>query len=140
MSKKIVDKRLEYNIYRDFQHNKQIKDFKRSRFNFRVGIVSRLLFVILFLIILVRVVSVVRNGSNSNLSFTGFLSFLSTLNTVQINISYTDFLIGGNWGIIDNLRQFFNVFAGVFGVLIWLTSNIVNVLLYIISFIRFVFA
>lgn len=130
------------NYVKDYNLNKSFENAKRDNrqyfFN-SAGIVFRLMLLIFFGIIFLRVFWVLR-GSSNTVNFTGFLEFLSNLNSVDINVSVSNFVIGGDWGVFEFLRNFFNIFAQLFGVIVWLFSNIVNVLNYVLQFIFFLFS
>ena len=76
---------------------------------------------------------------SSNVSFSSFLNFLSSIDIFQITINISDFTIPGNWGIIDGLRLFLNVFAQAIGVVVYLCANLINLIIYCAQFIRFLF-
>lgn len=121
------------------QHRQSEKILRKSRrqiFFKRTGVILRLLLLISCFILFIRIFSRLRGG-DSSLSFTGFLEFLSNLNSFDINIDLSDFTIGGDWGIIDGLRRFFNIFGYAFGVLVWVCSNVFNVINYVFQFVRF---
>lgn len=107
-------------------------------FQHRFGIVFRLLLVISFLILFIALFWLTRNTANP-LTFAGFLEFLSGLNSVDVTFSISQFSISGNWGVLDFLRNFFNVFATFLGVIAWLGVNVYNVAMYLIQFIQFLF-
>lgn len=122
--------------------NNQYKNYKKQNRDlvfFRVGVLLRIVLIIFLLILLATVVWRVR-GSNNTLTFTAFLEFLSNLNSVEIGqVDVSSFAIGGNWGIFDGLRNFFNVFSNLLGVLVWLGANVINVIRYIVAFVSFLF-
>lgn len=103
-----------------------------------VGFVVRIFFIITLVILFISILWRVRGGQ-TNLTFTGFLDWLSNLNYVDIDLSFVNMRIGGDWGWFDFMRNFLNIFASVFGVICWLFGNLLNVCLYVLDFLRFLF-
>lgn len=101
-------------------------------------IIYHVLFLFLLVILIISLFRRVLGGSY--ISFNGFLDYLSSVHGVSVDINISDFSIPGNWGVIDGLRQFFNIFAKMFGVIVWLASNLVNLILFVAQFVSFVFA
>lgn len=103
---------------------------------------SRLfLSILLILSLLLLFVSLFRKANNgSDISFASFLDWLSNLNTFQFNVNIQDFFIYGNWGVFDFLRNFFNIFTGLFGVIVYLFSNLLNLFIYLTQFIVFLYS
>lgn len=114
------------------------RNYRRYRMQ-QAGSMLRILFLVFLVLLGIRIFWQMRNGS-SNLSFAGLLDWFSNLNSVEVNVDVGNFFIGGDWGIFDGLRNFFNIFAQAFGVIVWLFSNILNLLLYLVSFVRFIFS
>lgn len=130
------------NYVKDYNFNKSYENAKkgnRQHFFNNAGIVFRLMLLIFIGILFLRVFWVLR-GSSNTVNFTGFLEFLSNLNSVDVSISVADFSIGGDWGVFEFLRNFFNIFAQLFGVIVWLFSNIVNLINYLWQFVLFLFS
>lgn len=100
-------------------------------------IIISVLFVFLFALLVINLFRRINNGTN--VSFNGFLDMLSRSNSFSITVNISDFTINGNWGLIDGLRQFFNVFAQIFGVLVWLGSNLINLILFLGQFLSYLF-
>lgn len=79
---------------------------------------------IIYRVILVFVVALIvfnlfrRVSGVGNLNFNGMFSSLSDVSASRIEFSIENFQLGGNWGIIDGLRNFINAFATLLGVII----------------------
>lgn len=101
-------------------------------------VIYRVLFLFLMAVLIVSLFRRILGGNS--LTFNGLLDYLSNTQGVSIDINISNFSIGGNWGIVDGLRQFFNIFAKLFGVLVWLGSNLINLILFLAQFVSFVFA
>lgn len=95
--------------------------------------------IVLFFLFILAVNLFRKINSGSSVSFSAFLEFLGSLDSFTVNFSISDFTIGGNWGIIDGLRNFINVFAYFLGVTLWMFLNLYNCLVYIFRFIQFLF-
>lgn len=134
-----VQAKVKVNARRDFLSSKSVN---RSYRNYRLGQVGtffRVLGLIFFVVLFVRLFWSLRSGS-SNLTFAGFLDWFSNLNSLDVNIDVSNFGIRGDWGLLDGLKNFFNIFAKAFGVIVWLFANLLNILLYCISFLQFLFS
>lgn len=100
-------------------------------------IIVSVLFMFLFAILVINLIRRVNSGVD--ISFNGFLVMLQSTRGYSITINISDFAIGGSWGVFDGLRQFFNVFANLFGVLVWLGANLINLILFLGQFLSFIF-
>lgn len=120
--------------YSDKQFKKRIRND-----SFRnVGFVFRIIGLIFLIMIAIGVFWKLR-GSDNILITKNFLEWLGGLNRLDINLNVENFSIRGDWGIFDGLRDFLNIFTSIFGVIIWLFSNLLQLVLYIVDFIRFIF-
>lgn len=102
-------------------------------------IILHILFWFVVLLIIVNLFRRVNGFAGSSFGFDNLLSNLSNSNSLQIRFDISSFNIGGNWGIVDGLRQFFNAFATILGVLIWLGTNLINLILFLAQFTRILF-
>ena len=133
-------------LHKKHQLNQSIKKYtldlkkERSKKNrYFLGLFGRFLLVSFCVILLVLLFRRFKNNDNS-FGFTGLLEFISQLNSVEVNFSIKDFLITDNWGLLNSLRDFFNSFNTILGVLFWLFNNVLNVFRYLLAFILFLFA
>lgn len=99
-------------------------------------IIIHILFIFYVCLIIVNVFRHVNGFSGFSFGFDNLLSNLSSTETLQIKFDISSFQIGGNWGIVDGIRQFFNAFATILGVLIWLGTNLINLILFLAQFVR----
>ncbi len=72
-------------------------------------------------------------------SFSSFLNWLGSVDSFSINVSISDFMIYSSWGAFNFLRDFLNIFAGMFGVIVYLCSNLINLIIFAGQFLRFLF-
>lgn len=134
-----VQAKAKVNARRDFLSSKSVN---RSYRNYRLGQVGtffRILGLIFCIILFVRLFWSVRSNSSS-LTFTGLLDWFSNLNSLDISINVSNYEISGDWGIFNGFKNFLNIFAKAFGVIVWLFANLLNLLLYCISFLQFLFS
>lgn len=126
-------------------HNRRLIEYVESRPNkvfnrvdssFRVGVLLRLLGVIFLLMLLVAFTWRVNDSSNQ-LTFSSFLQFLSNLNSVEVTFNIDTFRITADWFAFNFLRDFFNIFANIIGILVWFFVNVYNVFQYFFQFVRF---
>lgn len=103
---------------------------------------NKFIFSIISLILFALIIASIfkKSFSGEDLSFTSFLNWLGDLDSFTINISISDFFIYGNWGILDGLRNFFNIFAQLFGVIVYMGSNAINLIIFAGQFIGFLLA
>lgn len=118
------------------KYEQQLNNERKNSNRHYAGMFFRLLLLIGFCIILVRVVWRVR-GNDTGLTFTGFLEWLSNLNSIDITVNVSNFFIVGDWGWFDFFRNFLNIFAQIFGVIVWFGASFLTVLNYLLSFVLF---
>lgn len=98
------------------------------------NIVISVLMIIFSVVLIGSVIRIVFNSSS--FSFGSFLQYIT--NAPQFNISYVDiFKIGGDWGIIDGLRNFLNSIMSIANFGVWFTKQLLNGLSYIFYFVKF---
>lgn len=102
-------------------------------------IILHILFVFVVCLIVINIFRSVNGFAGSSFGFNNLLSNLSRTDTLQLRFDISSFQIGGDWGIVDGVRQFFNAFATIFGVLIWLGTNLINLILFLAQFVRILF-
>lgn len=78
--------------------------------------------------------------AGADLSFASFLNWLGSVEDISINFSVESFFIYGNWGIFDGFRSFLNIFTQLFGVIVYLGSQFINIIIFAGQFIAFLFA
>lgn len=78
--------------------------------------------------------------AGADLSFASFLSWLGSVEDISINFSIESFFIGGSWGIFDGFRSFLNIFTQLFGVIVYLGTQLINLVIFVGQFIAFLFA
>lgn len=125
--------RAEYLRYKSVK--RQYRDYRLARFVTFLRVLALVFCIVLF----VRLFWSLR-GSSSNLTFTGLLDWFSNLNSLDVNVDVGDYVIRGDWGIFNGFKNFLNIFTQSFGVIVWLFSNFLNLLLYCVSFVRFLFS
>ena len=99
-------------------------------------IIIHILFIFIVCLIFINVFRHVNGFNGSNFGFDNLLSNLSSIKSLQIQFDISSFQIGGNWGIVDGIRHFFNAFATILGVLIWFGSNLINLISFLLQFLR----
>ena len=98
-----------------------------------------ILHILVWFVVLLIIINLFRRVNGfvvSSFGFDNLLSNLSNFDSLQIRFDIASFQIGGNWGIVDGIRQFFNAFATILGVLIWFGSNLINLILFLLQFLR----
>ena len=76
---------------------------------------------------------------NTDLSFSAFLNLLGSVDSFDIKVNISSFTINGDWGLFDGFRNFLNIFANLFGVIVYLGANLVNLFVFIGQFLTFMF-
>lgn len=103
------------------------------------SIILRIIFVLCVCLLVINLFRRVSGFSNSGFGFSNLMTNLSNSDTMQLSFDISKFQIGGNWGIVDGIRHFFNDFATILGVLIWLGTNLINLILFLAQFARILF-
>lgn len=96
--------------------------------------------VVAILLILSLIGSLRSGASGYTFSFAGLLDYLSDAPTINPSFSLSQFVIGGDWGLFDFLRVFFNFFGKIFGFASWFSALIWNAIEYVAYFFSFIFA
>jgi len=99
-------------------------------------LVLGIFFTFLLFVALIRNV----NGGFTHITFSGLLEYLQNSPTLIPNFAISDFTIISDWGFLDGLRNFLNIFTQIFGLIVWFAKNAINGLLYVFYFVRFIFA
>lgn len=85
-------------------------------------------------------IALIRNASGyKHISFTTFLEFISNPPAIIPNVNISDFAITGSWGAFNFLKNFFNIFAQLIGIVVWFASSVLNLFAYAFYFIRYIF-
>lgn len=77
--------------------------------------------------------------ATSRLSFDYFLQLLDGYEPMIFNNTLSSIAIDGSWGVFDFLRVFFNFFLQGFNILVYLASNLINVIQFLLYFIVGIF-
>lgn len=102
----------------------------------RIGLL-KLFFIILLMVVVIRFL---YDGVGSDISTMSFLEFLTSLPSVSTTFrNFFTFSINGSWGVFDFLRLFINSFGNFFGIIWWITGALIDVILFIAGFLRFIF-
>lgn len=91
-------------------------------------------------ILLISLVFSLLNQSNNTLTFTSFLQWLQDFHPTFTDVHYVSHALGGDWGLFEFIRLPVDITIQVFDFLLFLVKNLVNVLSYVTSFVRFIFA
>lgn len=102
-------------------------------------IILKILFFISIAIVIVNLFRRVIGGTGLFMGFENFFEQLSNVDSLQINFGVESFIINADWGILNGLKNFINVFAYILGVLVWLGVNLINLLLFLMQFVRILF-
>ena len=111
--------------------------FKRSAgANFVVG--CNVLFLIACVIL---IVSLVRSlAGSSTVSFGGLLDYISSAPTINMSLTSFEVIPSLDWsGLLFPLACFLNMFINIFNVLVFAFRGLIQVVIYLSYFIRFVF-
>lgn len=102
-----------------------------------MNIIFRAILIIFCSILVSNIIKNVFSGSS--VTFTGFLEFIGSVPQISTNLSLNTIYITGDWAILDGLRVFLNYLIMPLNVVIFLSKNLWNCLLYIVYFLRFLF-
>ena len=107
----------------------------------RSSLIHVLFLVLSTFVLILLVVNFFRSANNStNINISSFLNFISNSNIPHIEFSINSFQIAGEWVILDGLRQFINILGSVFGSAVYMAVSVVNIIIYCVYFLAFIFA
>lgn len=103
---------------------------------------SRFLLVTIGILVLILVcISFIKKANGLDaLSFRSFLTWLGSVNSMPIRVNISDYSIVADWGLLNGLRDFFNIFSTLFGVLVYCCANLINLLIFMSQFLVFIFS
>lgn len=131
---------ISYKSYTDLQSRNRERAVKRANFEL-TGNILLLVFSTLFVIVLIINLYKSASGQGS-VTFTGMLQWLQNFNVgfqvPNLSNAIATFLIRGNWGIVDGLRQFFNLFSTLFGVGYYIIMNLIYTLTFAGKFLYYI--
>lgn len=104
------------------------------------NLITAIMLIIISILLGIALFRFAFRGVNNDISFSSFLNWLGNVNSMPINVSITQFNIGGDWGVFEFLRNLLNIFTSLFGVIVYMSANLLNVLIFVSQFIRFIFA
>ena len=106
---------------------------KTSAIPSRVPLVFALIFICLLILMVVKAAS-----GKSPVTFTSLLEFLSTIDRPFVNFAISDYSITADWGLLNGLRNFFNIFMSIFGIGVFTAKSLVNVLAFLFQVLGFI--
>ena len=109
---------------------------RASHWEISIGILK---FVLCFILIFLVTTNLFK-GADTHLTFTGFLNWLSSVKVFSFQFDIGTFTIGGNWGLFEGIRIFFDTLSKIFGVGVWLCGNLISLISFLAQFIAFIFA
>lgn len=131
---------IRYKSYTDLQSRNRERAVKRANLEL-TGNILLLVFSTLFVIILIINLYKSASGQGS-VTFTGMLQWLQNFSVgfqvPNLSNSIGTFLIRGDWGIIDGLRHFFNLFSTLFGVGYYIVMNLIYTLTFAGKFLYYI--
>ena len=96
-------------------------------------------YVLVIILLVIFIGSVIRIAfGESSMSLSGFLTYIQDCPQIAID-GLRDFSISGNWGVVDGLRLFLNNIVSFFTFGVWFCGQLVNCLIYLLYFVRFIF-
>ena len=99
--------------------------------------IIRVVFIVVAILLIINFARKLTSGAD--LSFSAFLNWLGNIDYYSISVKISSFTIKGDWGIVDGLRKFFNMFGNLFGVSVYMCANLINLILFLMQFVRFIF-
>lgn len=131
------------NTKNSFKPKKNIK-YSKDKIYKKMGVDKSSRFSIfclfVFILFLYAYVSYIRTGQVITISFKSLVEWLAEVPDVSSSFVLTDVSIGGDWGLLDILRNWLNFFISSFSVVVTLCGFIVQALILIVHFARFFFS
>lgn len=97
----------------------------------------RVVFILICALLIANFIRKVSSGAD--LSFSAFLNWLGNVDYFNMKFNISAWTIGGDWGIVDGLRKFFNMFGNLFGVIFYMCANLIGLISFLTQFISFIF-
>ena len=95
--------------------------------------------IIIIICCILLFLSLIRTVYNKDsVSLVSFVDFLQTAPNIAFS-SFVDFTITADWGVFNFLRSFLNIFTGALSVLIFIGASIVQVIIYLMWIIGYIF-
>lgn len=105
--------------------------------NSKTSIVLNVFGVIIFSLLIVNFLRIMTGYGS--LTFESLLNYLQNAPSFDFYSIVSNYSITTDWGLFNFLRDFFNMFISLFNVIVFLAKNVLNLINYIIYFIRLVF-
>lgn len=99
----------------------------------------RILGYISLITILITICAIIFRGVTQPIGFTYILESLSNFNNINIPNYIQSFTITADWGILEFLRNFLNIFTTSFGAILNFCGYLLNALYYMYQFMQFLF-
>ena len=99
--------------------------------------IARVVFILVAVLLIINFSRKLYGGAD--LSFSAFLNWLGGIDSFGATKVVSAWTIGGDWGIVDGLRKFFNMFGNLFGVVFFMFSNLIGLIRFLLQFVVFVF-
>lgn len=105
-----------------------------------LGFSLRSVVITVFVVLTICVIISTSRNSGRLPTFQGFLEFVQDVPSVEFSDTFNDLRITSSWGPFNFLRNFLNWTTGIIGFGAWLAEAFINLLLYVFSYIRYIFA
>ena len=100
--------------------------------------IFKLLGIFLAFLIIISLIRKVNAGTP--VTFSSFLNWLGDVNSFHLGVNISDFTISSDWGMFNFFKEFLNIFTTSFGVISFIGSNLINLLVFLGQFLLFLFA
>lgn len=102
-------------------------------YKFYASIFFRILGIILALLLVINVFRNVFNAGSASVqvNFTGLLNSLSSYPQISFTNYLNSYVITADWGLLNGLRNFFNIFAHMIGLIVFLAVNLTSMLSFV---------
>lgn len=110
--------------------------FKVKDYGSGARIFGSILLIIICTVLIGSIIRIVFGGSN--FTFTSFLSYLQNVPQISIG-NFNLFTINGDWGLIDFFRRFLNSIMSILNFGVWMCSQLVNCVFYLLYFVKYLF-
>lgn len=116
-------------------NSKSLSSSKRSVNAPNFSIIFRVIFIIFCAILISNIIKTLFSGNT--VSFTSFLNYITSVPQISTNFSMDTIYISTDWGALDFIRIFLNTVMMPLNLLVFISKNLWNCLLYIIYFVKF---
>lgn len=101
---------------------------------------SYIIEILAIIIAIILIANLIRSITNTGfLTFESFINQCSNFSSIPF-VSFNDLTITADWALFNFFRDFLNLFTAPLTILIFIATNLINALLFVVQFVGIFFA